>query len=92
MQMFQTDKLKVGSTQLYRKGNLSNHVVYMYIIQKKKYFGGFIAKSGFGLLQVFALLFLLEMGVYLFKERRSGGQSSKAKSQCEISAEAPQVV
>ena len=53
----------------------------MYIILMTKYFGVSIAKSGFGLLYVLALLFILEMGVYLFKERGSGGQRSKAKSQ-----------
>lgn len=38
----------------------------------KKYFGVSIAKSEFGLLCVLALLFILEIGAYLFKERGSG--------------------
>lgn len=63
----------------------------MYIMLKTKYFGVFIAKSGFGLLCVLALLFILEMDICSRKgEVEASVQRPNLNLDCSV--EAPQVV
>lgn len=44
-----------------------NNVLWLQIVLKRKYCGVPMAKCGFGLLLI--LMFILKMGIYLFKKR-----------------------